>query len=208
LLASGKCGVAYYGSSTAGCEYETILTTLYENGVVWLSWLSVETKANWMDHKIRLYNDGTEQAWFGCNVDNPGTLHYYGGFWNWVANTRGDRVQGSNTFVAAATSPATPHLMVMKLDYVNGIAGYYIDPDPGVADPTASAVWYDEAAIDSAAAMPFNRMRLRRANWASTLTYFDEVRVGDTYGDVTPVPEPATLAVVLGALGFAAVRRR
>jgi len=41
-------------------------------------------------------------------------------------------------------------------------------------------------------------------------TYYDEVRVGDTIADVTPVPEPASFALVLGALtlGLIGWRRR
>lgn len=37
---------------------------------------------------------------------------------------------------------------------------------------------------------------------------FDELRVGTTFGDVAPIPEPSTAAMLLGALGVLALAKR
>ena len=50
-------------------------------------------------------------------------------------------------------------------------------------------------------------MNISLASWSATSGSWDEMRVGTTWADVTPVPEPSTLAL-LGLTGIAAIGYR
>jgi hypothetical protein len=54
-----------------------------------------------------------------------------------------------------------------------------------------------------------DRIRLGDFNGGNTASRFDEFRMGDTWVDVSPVPEPSTVGLLaLATVGVAAVRRR
>lgn len=94
----------------------------------------------------------------------------------------------------------------------NDIARLWINPDPNTfADPSFSPLTAPPTLIDNSTGAGSDigiASILMRQSAAPHLT-IDELRVGDDWASVTPVvPEPASLAMLSLALGFAACTRR
>ncbi len=61
-------------------------------------------------------------------------------------------------------------------------------------------------ANNDGSATQINRLGYLHQKWESP-NLMDEIRMGESYADVTPIPEPATM-VLLALGGLAVVRRR
>ena len=117
----------------------------------------------------------------------------------------GVRVQNDNARnVSIGTEDTATHLLVAKITF--GISNadsvtVFLDPTPGGPEPGAGTT------IANGGNLSFDQFSI--ANFGGTKTAdFDEIRIGATFSDVTPVPEPATAAfLALGAL-LGATRRR
>jgi hypothetical protein len=110
---------------------------------------------------------------------------------------------GSNNNGLSDFDQAT-HLLVLRIDFASGndTITYWWDPvSIGGAAPTSTGLY-------SGMDVNFDKIVLSRfAGNGSTLGVIDEVRLGETYADVTPVPEPGALGLMsLGAL--MALKRR
>ncbi len=102
-------------------------------------------------------------------------------------------------------------LIVGSYTYGSGTsASFWINPDPldlgALAAPTADYVdpSHSNRPIDQFE-IGFSGQSQVPGSW-----FLDEFRIGSSWADVTPVPEPSTYAFMLGcgAIGFAALRRR
>ena len=136
-----------------------------------------------------------------------------------VAGTQfkiGIRHQGEGSGATYATGSSWAvlnqvNLFVVKYTFVAGSANdtlsLYVNPTPGGSEPTAD-VTLSAAGTDAAnlQAIGFKANSGTSAgNWI-----FDTLRVGDTWGDVTPtlVPEPSAVALLgFGLFGLAVWRR-
>jgi len=81
----------------------------------------------------------------------------------------------------------------------------WLNPDAGVASPTGEdfTSGYSQTGND----LSFDGFALRSPT--STVFHIDEIRVGTTFADVAPLPEPATLALLgIGGLGLLLRRKR
>lgn len=103
----------------------------------------------------------------------------------------------------------TTYLVAGRFDFggAGGTDTYlYIDPTPGSADPGTGG-----AIVTDAPQTAFNGTISRFYLLDTTPSVvFDELRVGTTWADVTPVPEPTNIALAvfgLGAVAFGAIRR-
>lgn len=134
---------------------------------------------------LSLFNGGTEELFIG-KVSSTN---------NWgVAQS----TIAGNSGIAATTTPA---FLVAQIAYganpATPTVNLWVNPTPGgtLGTPnqtaTADAIVFDRIRIQSGD-QPFN---------------FDEVRIGTTYPDVSPVPEPAA-AGFLGCLALGMLRRR
>jgi hypothetical protein len=141
-----------------------------------------------------------------------------------VANTYNLGVRGSNTtpgttYWTADLTPGTTHLVVVEAQInagaTDGTNSIWMDPNlatfgaatPPTADGSSNGIgstngtWNMESILMGAGIA---------ANLTPTDTYMDEIRVGDTWADVTSVtPEPTTIGLLgCGALVLATRRRR
>ena len=89
----------------------------------------------------------------------------------------------------------------------------WVNPDLGGASPV-NAVGNDTATITSSEIVntgnPLNNARWRVTGNTSGSADLDEVRIGRTFGDVAPIPEPGAFALLAGltGLGMVMLRRR
>ena len=145
---------------------------------------------------------------------------------------RAVRIGGNNGNLEAVAEPASgiasspgssgtfqsddgnTHFYVARFDFASGgdTVSLYFDPslssEPSSADVTLGG-------SSSGADFSFDNVSLEAfddsgSSLSSFRALYDEVRLGETYGDVTAVPEPATFALAVGLAGLGAVllRRR
>jgi hypothetical protein len=119
---------------------------------------------------------------------------------------------GAGNTRASAVPFEQQSLIVLRIDHLagNDNAYLFVNPILGVEPNIATA---DTNSL-GAFSFSFNRVRPFAGNMQTghlpAIVAFDEVRIGDTYGDVTPfIPEPSTWAlVVLAAAGGLIWKRR
>ena len=111
---------------------------------------------------------------------------------------------GSSVSVAANTT----YFVTIKAELTSGgdTVELFIDPDPSAGAPTVADATISGADLGTLDGIRFNA----NSQLADAQTTFDEFRLGDTWNDVSPIPEPSAYALMLGmlGLGFAALRRR
>lgn len=111
-------------------------------------------------------------------------------------------------FTTGASAETVFVVLKYTFDSVNGdAASLFINPTPGVAEPAA------QLTVTAGTALTLNtgiRSFFVRNNSVEPDTLLiDELRIGDTWADVTPtVPEPGTTVLaILGGLGILALRK-
>lgn len=131
---------------------------------------------------------------------------------------------GGGTTVYTATSllqKNTANLMVMKYEFSTKTATLWINPVAstfgGGSDPaTASDYLAKISCTGTTTPANVSEFYLRHAPYVSGTSpadpappyLLDDLRIGTTWADVTPVPEPSTFALIgLGTLGLALGRR-
>jgi hypothetical protein len=140
-----------------------------------------------------LYLDGTNDDLF---VGKPGG----GTLSNYVLEERGGSIQSPSSQPVILNQTA---FLVLRADFTAGSDTFrlYVNPTPGALEPTfASAT---ESALDLGSVSGI-------VLYSTGAHSIDEIRWGETYADVTPVPEPGTLslaAIGLAAICYAGVRR-
>lgn len=146
---------------------------------------------------------GAFNGFLGLTLESAGEPELYigkpggGAIDRWVLENRGGSLQHASTL---ATQSLKTALLVVKAEFStvgNDKFTLYVDPTPGAPEPATGVVKNDAAfgAVQGLTIYSTGAMRI------------DELRVGETFADVTPVPEPGTFVLAAFALlGLAATR--
>lgn len=157
------------------------------SGNLWVSWLYAPG------------NPDSVYSGLGLSQTAGGELFYIGTDGNGQFRIDTSGAGGSNGTYGALTSGTT--FITVHVDFSNGDIAVYRDPVPGGAlgTPVASLSGGTPGEVGS----------LLFLGGANGLTGFDEIRVGTTYLDVAPIPEPSTslLLIAAGLIPLARHRR-
>lgn len=116
---------------------------------------------------------------------------------------------GAAVYASSVLHLNSINLIVMKYDFGTKTASLFLNPTPGGSEPAPNASQTSTTAAVADMSVFFLRAA---ANTSTTPTFLiDDLRVGTTWADVTPlvVPEPSVLSLtLLGAACWAYQRRR
>jgi hypothetical protein len=156
-------------------------------------------------YALSLFNSTTEQASIGELSNDPADA--------WSLNPDLTLVSASSHTPVPIDSQA---FLLARIDFVGAgtdKAYLWVNPDLSLGEPAI-----DTAAATATDELTFTRLRMTvggSQNSGATLAaagLFDEIRIGDTFADVAPVPEPGSvvtaLAIVCAAAGARRHRRR
>jgi hypothetical protein len=146
-----------------------------------------------------ILHQGAFDGWFGLSLRGSTNV-------NVVMTSFGDKytleVGGTASATAINAVVGQTVLFVLRMDFTEGVdpVRLYLNPQPGAPEPglaNASQINLDVSLI--------NQIFLTGPGAYS----FDELRIGTTYADVTPVPEPSTLCTAIFAtcVSFCCKRR-
>jgi hypothetical protein len=166
-------------------------------------WISFLTDANTENAALALTSGGSLQA--SAGTASGGTNYEL---------ILGAGVTGGSSQSIPVSPPLVPngssHLIALKFALTSaGTANnvtMYVNPDStslGGAGPTGGSV----ASYASALPFMFDSVTLQNAATAFNAVGFDEIRIGSTWASVTPVPEPASILLLLGPAAWAWRRR-
>jgi hypothetical protein len=173
-----------------------------------------------------LGGDGSDPIWMGVVMQGGAAGNGFGGLslftggaenffigQGWAKSTYSIAVNGGNPILTSQSS-GTLSFLVVELIFGTGTdpntdnpydtAYVWVDPTPGSTAPSTAS-----AAITVTTIEDFDFDNVRISSGPGTFALGD-LRIGQTYGDVAPVPEPTTLAtLILGGLMLTAgsVRR-
>lgn len=144
---------------------------------------------------------GDAGGYFGLELVASGTSLFIGkpSMNEYVLEDIGGTEQYSTGVNAMADEPV---LLVLRADFASGndVFRLYVNPTPGQSEPlTPDAVKVDtDVGVVTAVGL-----------FSSGAFSFDEIRIGEKFADVTPIPEPSSLWLLGGLLGglFQASRR-
>lgn len=190
----------------SGGEYQTAFTTQTAGSTVYYSLLlNVPTLlANKATEVCGLtLNDGADYASIRYVNTNSESFYTLGITYRNAVSNRMDTTQ-----LAAGST----HLVVVSYQInsgsLNDVVNFWLDPDASTfASGTAPAPLLTLTGAQ-ADATSLNMLELNNASAMPVGMLFDEVRVGTTWADVTPIPEPATIGMLgLGTLMTMLLRR-
>lgn len=216
LVASGNRLTTIGGSGGAGSalSFRDLSTSFgADNTTVWISLIGQRTGAqtgtggiggvpSWVrGWNVSLFNAGTEILAIGEGTRTTGDQ-----------DTWGLVVSGSSTNAATvwtSKSVGVESFLLVRIDYLPGNDNAYLWVNPSLAsEPLIS----NADATTTAGNFSFNRIRPfagnETAQGARAEGFFDEIRMGTTFRDVAPIPEPSAVVALISGLGLFLRRRR
>jgi hypothetical protein len=147
-----------------------------------------------------ILNQGAFDGWYSVSLRGDHQTNVVMGS---TSDLYGLEVSGTATATNKKAVLGQSILFVLRFNFTEGVdpVRLYINPQPGAPEPAIAAVSQINLDVDL-----INQIVLAGPGANS----IDEIRVGTTYADVTPVPEPASIcfATVAMSLGLANFRRK
>ena len=164
-------------------------------GTYWLGYLFNRTTGGGGDSLGLSFYDGASESTFVGQAGNS-NFGFNAPFGNFTSTE--PIVSGNTVFLLAR------YVMDGNTSGQTSTAHYWINPNISSQPSDASAVNGTGGTLFRA----FSLSQIRLGSFGSQGD-FDEIRIGTTFADVSPIPEPSTVALLgLGALGLLAMRRR
>ena len=146
--------------------------------------INVNTLGKWS--QMGLGKDGNDNAFFNFGINNTFVLESGSAF-------------GSGNVTYGTALANTNYMVVAKIvndgTSYSAAANFY-----GATDPVPSTEGAWSLSLPAVANNGINLDRVYGYKGNIVTVLFDELRIGDTYNDVVPVPEPAVLALLLPLL--------
>ena len=192
LLTAGGHFVSSGGNSGAfrdlGTFYGTDTTTVFVSFVLSAQPGFSTTNPDYAGLSFFDANDGAERLFLGQTFQ--------------ATNYGFERSGGASATTGTAVS-SSPTFLVAEFIFQagNDTVNLYVNPTPGLAAPDVAAT---SASVSD---FYFDRIRLQSGLDGGETFNFDEVRLGTTYADVSPAPEPTSI-LLLGITGVGLLARR
>jgi len=187
LLTTPGAAIAPLDGNVFNFTANTRTFTPISSGQLWVSWLYSPNPS--------IYSG------LGLSRTGGGEAFYIGTDGNGLLRIDTTAAGGSNGTYGALTAGTT--FVVAHLDYTAQTINVYRDPTPGAALPSATAS-FSGLNIGEVQSLIF-------LSGANGVTSFDEFRLGSSFVDVTPVPEPSSLIIAalgVAGLAFASLRKK
>ena len=214
LVTTGGSAVTT-GNNSGDTHFRDLSTTaqgfVEDSDTFWLSFLIESRSEDGTpgSYGVSLYEGGSEKTMQGL-IGQAG-----GGTSDLSTGYDGTSGNGWDSNVNTAQGPgggSTTYLFVTEFDMVNGEATHYVNPTGlGGSSPTGSLA----TTTFTIPITEWNTDNIRLGQFNSSTDgsnySIDEIRFGDDFASVTPIPEPGTLALMgifLGAALMVTIKRR
>jgi hypothetical protein len=209
-------GLTYAGLDSAG---NTALTPGDSDSTVWASRsldssFGADGTTVWIG-VLQSFANGSSNNFGGLLLTDSGTPTFGIGDpdtdgdpddWGIGAGTFTNSAGGGFATVARSTTDidSTARWLVTRIDFASGndTANFWVDPDLN-SEPTIGS-----ADATLTAAITFDGIRLLTGSGDNYRLNVDEIRIGDSYSDVTVIPEPSAAALLLACGSLLLLRRR
>jgi len=208
VVTAGNTAAAFVQDSGDDLAYSRSLGQTFDSGTVWFGWLQVNSPGSNQDTFLMLGNKGVDavtgggnsdsaQIFFGRDASSSNNLAYATAGSTAPTDTG---VNGVTTSKSDADAPsAAADFLVVSIDFDADEASFYVNPDPldiSDNDFSVTGVTFGGSSI--------SHVSIYRENdhfGGDFNGWFDEIRAGESFLDVTGIPEPGSLALLgLGGL--------
>jgi len=161
---------------------------------LWFSTLVNIPTGSWTSpQKVFFLSNALDDSGIGFQINAGGTLV--------------GKISGTTSTGSATLAQNTTHLIVGRIDFTSASAQtitYWVNPTLGSTPLDGAANFTLSASVSSANHRSGN---IFVGSFSNTQGAFDEIRLGTSFSDVAPIPEPGTYALLGTGLALLALLR-